>query len=426
MLGLIIFVIVILYNLPLSWRCPERTLAIPSIAAMLCLVWFIPQLVMAWFNSDEISIGYAVYCLAGAFFLASVRWGWKIAANAASLNTGEQHLQAVALPALVLFTALSISLNIQFLRAADAYRDVSQWSGGGTIVAFFSTIRYLAFALTALHFFHRRSWLAFLMMAGNGLIIVMIAFGEFRRTDLISLLVVLAGLFAFLRGRMPPLLITLASGLSAVVAVYAITDIRQVFGTALMDGESRLSLYTTGVLLNINFLESIADALKLSPDIQNGINIVSYAIETLDFRYGAELWNDMVWQYIPAQLVGDEVKTYFLIGERASIYNVISNYFGYFQLTGTTRTGIGSAFLDFSLLGGVFFGLMGWAMAKIFRRALSGDIISQAFYLALIPTVLVSFTHGYSFFFTQFPLLWAGQWAVRALSSEMVARSHLE
>ena len=124
------------------------------------------------------------------------------------------------------------------------------------------------------------------------------------------------------------------------------------------------------------------------------------------------MWNDFVWQYVPAQIVGSDVKEALIIGDRVGIYSRLQEAMGYARSPGSTRTGLGSAFFDLGFLGFLYFWLIGVVAGSTYRRALGGDIISQALYIAICPLAMISYTHTHSFIFVTLPPILVVAWTI--------------
>lgn len=383
-------------------RSGQDFILMPSLVSVIFITWLMPQLFFVQEQEQDIFFATTVYSLFGAACFIALAAGFRRGARRRPRVSQVLQLSTLSV---VLWSAISIFLNLQFLAAFEANREISQWSGGGTIIAFFSSIRLLVFPLSAFAFFRKPNVVLGAVFAANSYIVVQIAFGELRRSDMISLILVLLLVYYFVRGRMPPLSFLAVTGTMAIIMVFSISELRSIQGIFLGQGGTAFDIIFSGALRDIDFGSAIVGSVSFAPDVRNGSYIIAYCLQTLDFRFGAELWNDLVWQYVPAQLVGASVKASLLLGERVSIYDDLSSYLNYFRSPGSTRTGIGSAFLDWGPMGFVYFFFIGWICGRVFSRAATGDLIAQALYIAMVGTVLISFTHSHTYFFTVLPLL---------------------
>lgn len=383
-------------------RSGQDFVLMPSLVSVIFVTWLMPQLFFVQEQEQDIFIATTVFGLFGATCFIAIAAGFRMGARR---RRRVSQVVQLSTPSVVLWSAISIFLNLQYLAAFEANREISQWSGSGTIIAFFSSIRLVVFPLSAIAFFRNPNVVLGAVLAANLYIVVQISFGELRRSDMISFILVLFLVYYFVRGRVPSLGFFTVTVPMAIIIVFSISELRNIQDTFLSEGRTAFDIILSGALRDIDFGSAVVGSVSFAPDVRNGSYIIAYCLETLDYRFGAELWNDLVWQYVPAQLVGASVKDALLVGERVSIYSDLLSYFNYSRSPGSTRTGIGSAFLDLGPMGFVYFFVIGWICGRVFSQAATGDLIAQAFYIALLAPVLISFTHSHTYFFTVLPLL---------------------
>jgi hypothetical protein len=108
-----------------------------------------------------------------------------------------------------------------------------------------------------------------------------------------------------------------------------------------------------------------------------------------DYQYGAGYWDQMVFRYIPAQIVGAEVKKGMMLSKSIPYRN------GYKMPIGLTLTGIGDSFAQFGYLGCVFFFFLGGFFRTLWRASLnSQSILVQILYIICVVQALLSVTHS--------------------------------
>lgn len=144
-------------------------------------------------------------------------------------------------------------------------------------------------------------------------------------------------------------------------------------------------------------LETVIEGNVL--ELRNATLVMDYATQLNYYGYGTQLWNTVIFQYIPGQLVGFDVK-------RSLQFNLnfdLVSYFGYQRSTGTTLTGVGDSFMDFGFFGCLFFALMGYLYKTLWDSTIKEkSIISTLFYIALIDDAMVGITHGIGRFINGF------------------------
>jgi hypothetical protein len=122
------------------------------------------------------------------------------------------------------------------------------------------------------------------------------------------------------------------------------------------------------------------------------------------------LYNDLIQRYIPGQIIGYDVKNALKVD--VGVQDLAD--FGYVQRTGTTVTGIASAFLSFWYFGALLF----WAIAHLMRKwylgAVNGNIGAQCVLLLITYSSIRSMPFSTNRFFLEFvniavflvPALW--------------------
>ncbi len=133
------------------------------------------------------------------------------------------------------------------------------------------------------------------------------------------------------------------------------------------------------------------------------------------YDYGLMHWNQFVFNYVPAQIVGREVKNSLMLKPRADPMKLAEEEFGHAFYTGTTTTGYCDAFASFGWFGFIKFTLIGWIMGVLYRHAMQGAFLAQLLYLYSLGPAMHAITHhthkflvsGWVYFFMLgFPLLY--------------------
>ncbi len=110
---------------------------------------------------------------------------------------------------------------------------------------------------------------------------------------------------------------------------------------------------------------------------------------TGEFEYGAGYWDQLVFRYVPAQIVGQKTKSVMMLGGSIPYRN------GYTMPLGLTLTGIGDSYAQFGYLGCVFFFRLGGFFRTLWQTSLSTDnLLIRIFYLVCVIQALLSVTHA--------------------------------
>lgn len=134
--------------------------------------------------------------------------------------------------------------------------------------------------------------------------------------------------------------------------------------------------------------------------------------------FGIVHWNRFVRNYIPAQLVGRDLKKSLMLKPTAlDIKVLVEEEYGHTFKLGTTVTGYKDAFGSFGWVGVVKFLLVGSIMGGLYRHAMQGAFLGQLLYVYFLAKGMQCVSHGtdgflvrgWIYFFTLgFPfLLWA-------------------
>lgn len=165
-------------------------------------------------------------------------------------------------------------------------------------------------------------------------------------------------------------------------------------GTFLMTSMSDYRLVTrshTGFVLsdvlNIDFLGNFEKTItEGGPEMRNAVLRTDDIDRTLDLDYGKFHWNKLVFTFVPAQVVGSDVKGSLLLEtprpDRA--YNPIS---------GTTETGLIDAFASFWYFGALKFLLLSWLVCRIWKTAMAGEMLGQMLYMLSIVPAMHAVSH---------------------------------
>jgi hypothetical protein len=120
----------------------------------------------------------------------------------------------------------------------------------------------------------------------------------------------------------------------------------------------------------------------------------AYCFQVTDsFDGGLSYWNELVYVYVPAQLLGAEFKTslqFNLPGENTDSY----------AHPGSTSTGMADSYQAFSWFGCLIFFLIAFMMRKLFETAQAGYLGPQLAYMLIVTGAMHTITHNTKCFLT--------------------------
>lgn len=159
------------------------------------------------------------------------------------------------------------------------------------------------------------------------------------------------------------------------------------------------SLVQTGQVKQINrlaIMQNFKDFIN-----QESILELRNAAATLEstrmqekFGFGAGYWNQMVHRFVPAQIVGTNIKNSLLVGTTMEqIY--LGKLVGRYEIPpGSTRTGMADSYEQFGWLGCLFFVVVGVFFRSIWTAAMQPKaMFAQLFYIMICTSAMRSVTH---------------------------------
>jgi hypothetical protein len=119
------------------------------------------------------------------------------------------------------------------------------------------------------------------------------------------------------------------------------------------------------------------------------------------FDLGIVHWNMLVFNFIPAQIVGREFKNWLNLSIPDYVNPCYTRY-GYIKGTGTTVTGLVDCYSSFWYAGCFKFLVIGYIMRRLLARASSGDLRFQVIYTFMLTQSLHAITHNTQWFLSSF------------------------
>jgi hypothetical protein len=407
-------------------RCflkPGEYLTYPCLSAILYVAWVTPQI---WaLRSDqtlpEASLIWLVLMVL-ICFLATL-FGWYVGVNG---RPPQKALRPVSLAAFTTgtaaLTAFAISMQLLMgLQPAEA-RASATWSGPLTIMSFFLNVSNVSLAASLLLVVRKRDWQTISLVIANLTLTLPAAFIYLRRAEMLTLCMTIPMALWFSRRRSIPAPIILAGVAGLTLVVFAMTELREAAtARAIQTGEQQ-GLMSVDVVKSVDFANSTPlNDPENAKEMRNAAEIVSYANATGNLTYGSTAWNNFIFQWVPGQIVGFGLKNSLMIGK--SIKESLIDYSAFEISNGSTYTGFGSAFLEFGLLGCVFFFIPAVIFGRLWTLALTGDVFSQTLYMSTMTIALHCVTHFAAYYIVSAPLMFLAVWVLRMASEKPAHRA---
>lgn len=318
----------------------------------------------------------AAMCFLGYQFKPSSKF-----VRSLSLSMDEKKLVRGA----IVFTAVGFICKALIVRALGGSAVTSingQWTGVITIYAFFGQLIYPAFTIFLLLTLQRFTVTRFfLTLVAFILPFDAIVFGG-RREITGSIILTFGLAFYFCLRYLPPRFLVIGSVVFAMAAIPLIGQYRSIFYSGDLSKFAEIDFFSA--------LQNQVDTGDIL-ELRNGALYMDAAVRSGNYGFGLGYWNTLVFQFIPAQLLGRAFKedlqlrlTNFDLG---ALYN-------YEAPIGLTPTGISDSFVEFDYFGCLFFFFLGYLFKNLWVSATIGNsIVSRILYISLLAPALKSVTH---------------------------------
>jgi len=400
------------------------------LCGVLYLAWVVPQLLALHADvvTPEMGLSWlgamVVLCLAASLI------GWWI-----GLRRGQPNRMPLFIPkdteisrlfwpaaGLTAFVFLMhVLIGLQPLEA----REQTQWSGPLTIIAFFLNLAVISLFISLRICLEQRNLRAFVLAGANILLSGTAAFVGVRRGEIIDFGI--AGVAAMWFGprKRIPIAVLFAGVAGMAVVTYAIGPLRTAANEIAERTGERVGLLSPEVWRRVDYSAEFGNALSLSPDFANATYLIDYSNKWGYYTFGQQSWDRLVFQWVPAQILGAGVKNGLMFGSFDD-YGQIEAEYGYKTSGGSTTTGFGFAYQEFGLLGFAYFLLIGIVMGRLWSKADAGDIWAQILYVSFAGGALLSVTHHAMFLIVQMPLFLLAMFMLRWTVTRGVRKPGLE
>jgi len=284
------------------------------------------------------------------------------------------------------FSQLSSSGSLEHLNGSQ------QLTGTGTKVIFLARFVYIPYAFFISRVLKKASIINILILVATISLTVQRVVLNGRRSPIALLILPVLCMLYFRKGFSLSKLSLVGLLIGPLVLIPALASLRYDFWTALFQGQ----IDTQFVSLTINRYFT----RNYPYDFSNAVNIISLTSDRLYFGLGSGFWNDFVFNFVPAQFMGKEFKDFLYIKFLSPVSYLtnaeLSAFFSY--KLGTTQTGLGNTFAEFSFLGAACFFVQAKIMRTIWDAALSGKEFAMVVYCFMSTSILLSITHGFYYF----------------------------
>lgn len=359
---------------------------LPSIFALVVLIWCIPQLFAIRLLYLDLETPLLILYVAIAMAVVSIRLGWSIGVSKtrrASYRLSSRYtLHYVA----VVTTIIAVVTTMMIERTGNGVGGTQ--TGIVAILLFLNGLKVVSLFLSFFLVLRYRTRAGIALLAINLLVYTPFISLYFRRQAMMEVLSCIVLALWFARRVVLPRFLLIAIFATGYLVLSAV-------------GEFRVRALETGQWNYLSMSEMLsavlAVATKLSEDINhsellNAINLIKTVNLDGQYSFGASSWNRLVFQWVPAQLVGYETKMSLMFEN--NIRERLFMYANHEIPTGSTLTGIADAYLELWYFGAVFYAATGYVMGRWWARAQLGDPWAMVYYVGGLGPALLTLTHS--------------------------------
>ena len=371
---------------------PERVYQYPFLMGAIFVSFILPQAFALMNNPGVVSKLALERVLLISCLCASMCWvGYKCKINTKLLRQlyiplNEKKLFRAGIFLTItghIFRLLLLNTNVQVA-------ENSNWTGPATIFVFFGQVIEIAFVILMLAALKKPKMVNITAAIVAGYPIFESAFFIGRRQKTFTFLVIIGITLLYVRRLVPPKIIVIISIIISALVIPLIGQLREEFWLLIFSGQ----LQNLDIQSGFNKVIE-GDILEL----RNAAVLIDAATQNNQYGYGTGFWDRIIFQYVPGQIVGFDLKN--ALQFKWTSFD-LNGLFGYTIPTGSTLTGIGDSFLEFGYFGCLIFAFIGYFFKHLWiSSVIQKSIFSQILYAAMISPALVGVTHGIGRFINQ-------------------------
>jgi hypothetical protein len=356
----------------------ERMYQFPFLAGVMTFGFLLPQLPALVHDAFLPSGAYAKTMFMGILSLAMLAPGWHMTRRPLrflSFRFSERRLIGAA-------AGLSVSGATFYFLLSRLPGDISigmQMTGTPVVYLFFAQLMPYGLALALLCMARRASWSAFLVIAFDMVFYLDRILVTGKRAEAIQLVLMILLAWWFHRRFVIPRFVMVAGIVTGTFLMTSMGDYRQITRAA--------SGFVLGDIMQIDYAANFQETLgRGGLEMRNAVQRIDEIDRRLEFDYGKFHWNRIIFTFVPAQLVGAELKASLQLDTPGPGRD-------YNPATGTTETGLVDAFASFWYFGAFKFLLLAWIMRRLWETAMAGEMLGQLVYMLSIVPAMHAISH---------------------------------
>lgn len=401
MVGFSVLVVVATMFLFFLFLDKRRILTPYVLGSLVVLGWVTPQL-FGIISSGLVDLNYiGIFSL----FVTSCLFACLLGFESFSLKSGNvdssrvYFLDVRLLQCLAVFF-VSIGIFSYFSMRGLAENSGTEWSGMITIHAFFTKFMLAGFAVSIVGYYRTKKKIFLFLLFICFLYYFDRVVVHGRRSSMVEVAFLYLLIKIIILKELPSLKIVISGFILLAVFVTVAGDYRYIIlGDTYLRGTFGIASGVIGRAADVSILESfysIFQGDRYDREVYNAILAIEYVNRNGLYDFGAFNWNTFIFSFIPAQLVGADLKYSLLIDVNSFLTD--SFLLGNIH-TGTTFTGFADSYSSFGIFGAVKFFIISFVLKIFMTFARSGSIFHFVALVFLFPAFCLSFTHHTSVFF---------------------------
>jgi hypothetical protein len=348
----------------------------PFLAAGIFLSFILPQLpglANSRFIPEAALIKTIIFsCLCLGMCAIGWSYGTRAKASADPVFSEQRLLKAAGMLSLI-----GAYFFYKFGHLPDDVRLVGQLSGLPVAYLFFAKLLTYGFAIAILCFARNQSKLALSILLFDAFFYLERIVIAGRRGDAAEFCLLITLAFWFQKRWAVPRVAVIGGLAFSIVGMLTAAEYRQ----ATYYGATR----DWSAVANIDIAKNWDLLMEQGgPEMTNAMVAIENVDQNMTLDFGTEHWNDLVFTFVPAQLVGTNFKR--------SLRIDLDSAYGrhYTPGIGETSTGMTDAFASFWYFGCLKFFLVAFIMGKLYASSMNGNTLTQIIYmLSAVPSMLV-------------------------------------
>lgn len=293
--------------------------------------------------------------------------------------------ESVLLIGAACFLAVALLMGNMISGMTEEETGGSAWSGKVTIYLFFTGVIFPAMAIFFRHALQKRSLVSWFLFAISMIPPLQAIILAGRRETTSQLFLTIGLVLLFEKRITPPRWVVPVAAGAAMLIIPATGSYRSIANTKQWDQLENLDLVG-------NFRQFVNNESIL--ELRNAAMTIQATRALGEYRWGTGYTDEVVWRFVPAQIVGKDLKDFLMIGRNSDEYEEAFAKEGFQVSAGSTITGVGDSFREFGFFGASVFALI----AMFFRTMWSATsrrsaVFAQLLYIGTVTSAMRAVTH---------------------------------